>query len=255
MTERKKLEQLKRDFVAMISHDLRTPLTSVQCFLEMLSEGFYDNQFEKARAKAKVSDSDISRLINLVSSLLDIEKMESGKMETDPTRFAVANVLERSIGSVRSLAESKKVQLDATPSDITLFADEDQLVQVTVNLLSNAIKFSDKEGVVTLSAVDRAEDIEFRVADTGKGIPPEHKDKIFDRFEQVELADSRLRGGTGRDLLFAKQLSLLTKVRSVLKVKKEKAAIFGFVFPKKNPPANSSDPLKEPADKLNNQIA
>ncbi len=206
VSERHRIEQLKKDFVAMISHDLRTPLTSVQAFLEGLAAGMYDNALHQARQRAQNTEADVARLINLVNSLLDIEKMEAGKMTIDPEVFPVERLLERSMDSVRALCERSQIKLTSRASDNFLFADENQLVQVIVNLLSNAIKFSPKGETVSIMASESESFILFQIIDHGRGIPETHQSKIFDRFEQVEAGDAILKGGTGLGLAICKAI-------------------------------------------------
>lgn len=206
VTQRKRLEKLKREFVAMVSHDLRTPLTSFQCFLEGFADGMYDTSLDAAKKRARNSEADIGRLISLVSSLLDMEKMESGKMKIEVSLFPVQNLLSRSIESVRGFAEQNKVNLTFDAADVFLNADEDQLVQVIVNLIGNAIKFSPKLSTVQVQALELENDIEFRITDQGRGIPAAFVDKVFDRFEQVESSDAKVKGGTGLGLAICKAI-------------------------------------------------
>lgn len=206
VTEQKKLEQLKRDFVAMISHDLRTPLTSFQCFVEGVGLGLYDKNLEEAKRRARNTASDVSRLIDMVTSLLDIEKMESGKMTVEISTFPVAALNERAIECVRQLAERKNVKIESEVCDVFLRADQDQLVQVLVNLLANAVKFSPENSRVKLAMEDKEDYVEFSVSDDGPGIPDEYRDRVFDRFEQVQLSDARVRGGSGLGLAICKAI-------------------------------------------------
>ncbi|CAN5423815.1 hypothetical protein BH10CYA1_BH10CYA1_02910 [soil metagenome] len=207
-TESKRIEQLKREFVAMVSHDLRAPLTSVQCFLEVLSEGVFADDHDAVMKKARLSNTEISRLVQMVNSLLDVEKMESGKMDVLIAPVPIERILERSINSVAALAEHKKVQINPNGGeDIIATADEDLIVQIMINFLSNAIKFSPAGSEITVSASQSSKTTKISVTDKGRGVPPDFKDKIFDRFQQVELADSRFRGGTGLGLAVCKAIA------------------------------------------------
>lgn len=206
-TESKRIEQLKREFVAMVSHDLRAPLTSVQCFLEVLAEGVFADDHDAAMKKARLSNTEISRLVQMVNSLLDVEKMESGKMDVLIGPVPVARIVERSINSVSALAEHKKVQINPDGGqELIAHADEDLIVQIMVNFLSNAIKFSPAGSQILISASKEPRMTKISVTDKGRGVPIHFKDKIFDRFQQVELADSRFRGGTGLGLAVCKAI-------------------------------------------------
>ncbi|HEY9787309.1 MAG TPA: ATP-binding protein [Candidatus Obscuribacterales bacterium] len=206
ITERKRIEQLKRDFVAMVSHDLRTPLTNVQCFLEMIGDGMLDDSAELMKRKASHSKADVARLIGLINNLLDIEKLDAGKMELLLDRASVKSIVERSIYSIQSLAEQKSIQLRTDAPETEIRADEEKIVQVLVNLLSNAVKFSPESEVVLVHAFEDTTYVEFRVIDHGRGIRAEDCAKIFDRFEQVELSDSRMKGGSGLGLALCKSI-------------------------------------------------
>lgn len=206
-TESKRIEQLKREFVAMVSHDLRAPLTSVQCFLEVLSEGVFADDHDAAMKKARLSNTEISRLVQMVNSLLDVEKMESGKMDVLISSVPVERIVERSINSVSALAEHKKVEIKpGSGQELLANADEDLIVQIMVNFLSNAIKFSPAGSQIEIFASKERGMTKISVKDSGRGVPEQFKDKIFDRFQQVELADSRFRGGTGLGLAVCKAI-------------------------------------------------
>ncbi len=132
--------------------------------------------------------------------------MEAGHIEIVQANTQVEDVVERAINSVQSLAERTNISLQTKVCDAVIYADEDQLIQVLVNLLSNAIKFSNANSSVTVEAVELDETVEFRVIDSGRGIGADFIDKVFDRFKQVELSDSRVKGGTGLGLAVCKML-------------------------------------------------
>ncbi len=219
----------------MVSHDLRTPLTSVQAFLEMVSQGIYDNNPEKIRSKAKHSEADIGRLITMINSLLQLEKMEAGHIEIVQANTQVEDVVERAINSVVSLAERTNITLQTKVCDAVIYADEDQLIQVLVNLLSNAIKFSNANSSVIVEAVELDEAVEFRVIDSGRGIAADFIDKVFDRFKQVELSDSRVKGGTGLGLAVCKMLVEAHDGRIWVTSVEGKGSTFHFLIPKSMP--------------------
>ena len=207
ITERKEIERLKQEFVAMISHDLRTPLTSIQIFLNMLTRGAFGTISDSGLKKADMADRNATRLINLVNDLLDIEKLESGQLQLHCQAVTLKPVIERSVESVRGFAEQQGVTLAVEPiSDGELFADSDRLVQVVVNLLGNAVKFSPKGSVVTVSTNKGPEWLELRVTDRGRGVPAHLRETIFERFKQVEARDATEKGGTGLGLAICKAI-------------------------------------------------
>ncbi len=206
VSERKKLEQLKREFIQMVSHDLRVPLTSLQMTLDLLLSGVYGELTEKGRPRIEHAFSELERLINLINQLLEFERMESGKVEIYAEPTELSEVVTRSVEAVRSLAERNKVSLNTDLFIIEVNADAGKLIQVLVNLLGNAIKFSPQKTTVTaaMELFDRY--VEIRISDQGRGIPAEFRDKIFDRFEQVSIDDNRVKGGTGLGLAISKSI-------------------------------------------------
>lgn len=231
VTEKKRIENLKRDFVNMVSHDLRTPLSSIQAFLEMLAAGFYDSSPEKMHSKAKYSEADVGRLISMINSLLQLEKMESGHIEIVQTNTQVEDLVDRSLNSIQSLADRSKITIEKDVCDAVIFADEDQLIQVLVNLLSNAIKFSHAGGTVTVRVIETGANVEFQVIDQGRGIAAEFIDKVFDRFKQVELNDSRVKGGTGLGLAVCKMLVEAHQGSIWVTSKEGEGSTFHFTIP------------------------
>lgn len=201
ITERHEMERLKREFVAMVSHDLRTPLMTVQASLSLLNEGALGELPPEAAKISGKAEVQIERLRELVSNLLDLARIESGKFDVQPSEVLLMDILENSADSVAGLALEQGVTVDVKHSDFEILGDVDRLIQVTTNLLSNAIKFSDTGAKVVLYAVEKDKDwIEVRVQDFGRGIPEEQQAKIFSRFEQVEEDDSRKLKGLGLGL-------------------------------------------------------
>lgn len=206
ITERKEMERMKQEFVAMVSHDLRTPLTSIQGFLTLLSTGMYGDLNDAGSQNLGIADANISRLIALINDLLDIEKMESGKLKMEMRDISIADVFDRSIGAVVGFADQQHVYLQADETDLFAYGDSDRLVQVLVNLISNAIKFSPKESAVRLQAVSQGEFVEVRVTDQGRGVPKEYREVIFERFQQVKNTDATKKGGSGLGLAICKAI-------------------------------------------------
>ncbi|HEY9871648.1 MAG TPA: ATP-binding protein [Candidatus Obscuribacterales bacterium] len=206
MTERKNIERMKQEFLAMVSHDLRTPLASLQTFLSLLGTGMYGRLSESGQDSLSLVDQDIGRLIRLVNDLLDIEKMETGKLELAREDTSLSSIIERSVQSVAYLADRRNIKLDVQATDAHVHADGDRIVQVIVNLLSNAIKFSPKGGSVKVVVDVRPDCAEVRVMDKGRGIPDKFKNAIFERFKQVDPSDATERRGSGLGLAICKAI-------------------------------------------------
>lgn len=196
----------KKELVAMVSHDLRTPLTSLRGFLELLTMGALGDVAEGARDRARRAQNSVERLIALINDLLDLEKMESGTIQLTASRLKAETLIERAVESVSQFADEHDVTIVAPVTEASLNADGDRLVQVLVNLLSNAVKFSPPDSTVTVSVEELPGWIEFRVKDEGRGVPAAFQEAIFERFQQVEAADARAKGGTGLGLPICKAI-------------------------------------------------
>ncbi len=197
----------KQEFMAMITHDIRSPLTSVVGSLGLLEEprmGF--NLPEPVLAIVSRCQSNIDRLMRLINDLLDIEKFESGKMKMHFEITPIAYVFEQSVQTLKVLADRKNIKLNVPTTEVEVYADGDRLVQVLVNLLSNALKYSPDNSVIEVQIVEDESSLLVRVKDQGPGIPAEYLDKMFQRFQQVDLAGRRQFGGTGLGLAVCKEI-------------------------------------------------
>ena len=197
----------KQEIVSMVSHDLRTPLTSVQASLTLLSEGVLGELPTRATKEVRNAESNTTRLILLINDLLDFEKMEAGQLAIECAKTPVTPILERSYETIKAFADKQKVKIEVIPNDYTIYADADRMIQVMINLLSNAIKFSPPDSTVTLDAVQKEQYIELRVSDQGRGIPESFRKHMFQRFQQVDqIGDAKKKGGTGLGLSICKSL-------------------------------------------------
>jgi signal transduction histidine kinase len=197
----------KQEFMAMISHDIRSPLTSVFGSMALLIEprmGF--NLPSEALNIVHRSQNNIDRLMRLINDLLDIEKFESGKMKMVYEITPMAYVIEQSVQALKTLADQKEIKLSATETNAEVFADGDRLVQVLVNLLSNALKYSPDNSTIKIAATEESSWLIVSVIDQGPGIPADYKDKMFQRFQQVDVAERRKYGGTGLGLAVCKEI-------------------------------------------------
>ena len=208
VTKRHELEQLKRQFVSMVSHDLRDPLTALEIFLSMTSEGAYDGDLQTLKKRAASTVEEVGRLITMINSLLSIEKVESGRLQLLLDRTSCNRICEAAMTAVTPLSERAGVKLHLCQVDEEIFvvADFYYAVQVLVNLLGNAIKFSPRDKSVELSVASNGSVVKISVSDEGRGIPEEFREKIFNRFEQVHVSDARVKGGRGLGLAIAKSI-------------------------------------------------
>lgn len=206
ITAYKEVERLKDEFVSVVSHELRTPLTSIRGSLGLLAGGALGALSPKAQRMVDIAVNNTDRLVRLINDILDIERMESGTVSLNVVDGQAAGVMSQALDIVKPLAEKARVKLDGTPLESPLRADPDRVVQTLVNLLSNAVKFSSEGQTVSLSARIVGGEIEFTVADQGRGIPADKLDSIFGRFQQVDASDARVKGGTGLGLAICKSI-------------------------------------------------
>lgn len=237
ITARKELELLKQQFVALVSHELRTPLNSIGGVLSLLSVGALGPIPEKAVEKIEIAERNINRLMLIVNDLLDIEKLEAGQMQMSFSDISLAPLLETAVESVERVAEKEQVSIETASTEAMIFADGDRLVQVLVNLLGNAIKYSPKEAAVSISVKEIPDFVEVCITDRGKGIPASHREAIFERFRQVEIADSKKKGGTGLGLAICK--AIVEQHRGSIGVDSEegKGSTFWFRIPASRKPS------------------
>jgi len=206
ISERRRVEQMKTEFISTVSHELRTPMTSINASLSMLSQGMAGELAPDVRMLIDIASKSSERMVRLVNDILDMEKIESGKMDYDLRAQPLAPLLQQALDAVAGNAAARRVRTaldDQTPGTLVL-ADHDRIIQVFINLLSNAIKFSLPEGVVTVRVERKGQMASIAVCDQGSGIPPGFHDRIFQKFAQADSSDSRSREGTGLGLSICK---------------------------------------------------
>lgn len=206
ITERKNAERVKKHFLAMISFDLKRPLSSISAAVTMLVGNLADAMPKMAVDKLDMAKKNLKRLLGLVNDLLQLTEMDSGNFEIKKEICDVEELLIRAVQDVEAVAEKGGVKLEIKCCEGKWFVDPNRIMQVLVNLLSNAIKFSPKDGLVTLSAAKDGDLYVVKVIDQGRGVPEAHKAAIFEKFKQVEAADGKRKAGTGLGLPICKQI-------------------------------------------------
>jgi signal transduction histidine kinase len=208
--ERKRLERLKDEFVSTVSHELRTPLTSIAGSLGLLMGKAAGIMPKAAERLLAIAHTNSVRLVRLVNDILDIEKLESGRVVFDFRRTQLRPLVEQTVEAMRGYAEGHrvKVRLEAAVAVDAVRADTDRLAQVVTNLLSNAIKFSSPGSEVVIAIEKDAEvsAVRITVRDHGPGISAEFRPRIFERFAQADATNTRRKGGTGLGLSIVKQI-------------------------------------------------
>lgn len=207
MVQLRQLDELKSDFITVASHELRTPLTavkgSISLVLERLEAGLTGN---KLRRLLELSDRNLNRLIQLLNDLLDLSKLEGGKMPLQREPVVLQEVCREAAESLKPLVEGKQMALDLDlPGEpVRLDGDQGKLIQVVVNLLHNALKFSPPQTRVTLRLQAGPEEVRCEVTDQGPGVAAEHWSRIFDKFWKPEVPDLAEEQGTGLGLAIAR---------------------------------------------------
>jgi PAS domain S-box-containing protein len=231
VTERHVVEQLKQEFISMVSHELRSPLNSVLGFLEMLPEGIYGELNSTGQEKVSVAERNVNRLIRLINDLLEIDRTEAGRLSMEISDIPIKPLIDRSVDAVKALADKENITIQVSDSDTIVTADGDRIVQVIVNLLSNAIKYSPAGGKIEVSTLAQEDWLEVRVKDEGRGIPEKYKGLIFEKFQQVDSSDWRQKGGTGLGLAISK--AIVDQLNGSIGVESEegKGSTFWFRLP------------------------
>lgn len=199
-TKEQELEQMKREFIAMVTHDIRTPLASVHGILALLEEGILGQLTDQGRATTRRVKATCNRLLRLINDLLDLEKIHAGKFTLECKEASIKQAIDNSVENLIALADERKITFDVQASDFKCWADEDRIVQVVVNLLSNAIKYSPDDASIKVVTEDLGKSIKVSVIDKGRGIPADKIHKVFSQFEQVDISDAKQKGGTGLGL-------------------------------------------------------
>ena len=206
ITALKEVERLKSEFVTTVSHELRTPLTSIRGTLGLLAGGVTGAIPEKARELILIARDNCERLVRLVNDILDSDKMLSGSMQFAQESVDLGGLIERVARENESFAGNLGVHIRVTPlaKKLEVRADPDRLAQVLTNLLSNACKFSPRAGVVEVNVEVLDAAVRIGVSDRGPGIPEVHRERLFERFFQVDASQLRRTGGTGLGLHICK---------------------------------------------------
>lgn len=206
ITELKRLELMRSDFVANVSHELRTPVSVIRANAETLLDGALED-LDDARNFVSAIHRNSERISNLVADLLDLARIESGSTAVASQPVDLMEVVARTIGSVRTLAEGLNITIHDTMDDsVFCMADEDALEQVLTNLIENAVKYGREEGNIWVRSYATPGRIRVEVIDDGLGIESVHRTRLFERFYRVDKGRSRSSGGTGLGLSIVKHL-------------------------------------------------
>ncbi|MBD2337912.1 PAS domain S-box protein [Calothrix sp. FACHB-156] len=206
ITEQQELEQMKQEFIGIVSHELRTPLTSIRASLGLLNSDLYKQKPEKSQRMIAIAARETDRLVRLVNDILDLERLDSGRVTLQKTICTAADLFEQAVAGVQAIAKQQNITFNIQPTDTQVCVAADAILQTLTNLLSNAIKFSPADSTITLSVAQQSDRVLFSISDQGRGIPKDKLEKIFTRFQQVDASDSRVKGGTGLGLAICRSI-------------------------------------------------
>jgi two-component system phosphate regulon sensor histidine kinase PhoR len=207
ISDQKRLERVRKDFVANVSHELRTPVTVIKGYAETLLNGALTSDPVASERFVTIIKSHAERLATLIGDLLTLSELESAEYSLQLSPVPLTELVRHCLVLVEKRATDKGITLDASlVVDVSVSADRGRLEQVMVNLLDNAVKYTPAGGRVTVSATEDAGMIKVSVADTGQGIPPQSLPRIFERFYRVDVGRSRDEGGTGLGLAIVKHI-------------------------------------------------
>ncbi len=234
ITAQQKLDNLKNEFVSTVSHELCTPLATIKNVMSNAIRGVTGEIDDKLRKSLSIGNQEIDRLTRIINDLLDISKIESGRLELK-RELADINALLKSIATLRDASmrdRSISLKRSIPDGENFVYVDPDKVTQVVFNLLGNAIKFTPDGGTVTLEIKDGSDEVQISVTDTGPGVAKENQTFVFDRFRQIDRVDGSGARGTGLGLPIAKSLVEMHDGRIWLESELGKGATFIFTLPK-----------------------
>ena len=211
VTDHREVDRMKSEFISVVSHEMRTPLTSINGALGLVASGATGKLSDAAQRMVDIAAANTDRLIRLVNDMLDLERIESGRIAFVRIEVDLGDLLRDSVATMRPAAERDGIKIAVDDTGLRVTVDGDRITQTVTNLLSNAVKFSPGGSTVALTVdehetADGSREVSVRVIDRGRGVPPEQLDEIFVRFHQVDASDSRDKGGTGLGLAICKSI-------------------------------------------------
>jgi PAS domain S-box-containing protein len=234
----KELDRLKSDFVSNVSHELRTPLTAIKGSVDNMLDGLTGSLNEKQARYLTRIKSNTDRLSRLINDLLDLSKIESRRVEVRPTTLSLTALAEEVAEHLKSLAAEKLIRIEVPSPDpsLTVWADRDKVTQVLMNLIGNAVKFTPQNGKVTVALEKNGDDyVQISVDDTGPGILPDEKNKIFSKFYQVGDIDKQKPKGSGLGLAISKALVEMHGGKIWVESEIGRGSTFYFTLPARQP--------------------
>lgn len=234
ITELKQVEAMRKDFVANVSHELKTPVTSIRGFAETLLDGAHEDR--KIREQfLQIIFKESKRIQLLIEDLLILSKIEKDEPQMTITKVSSANLVQELLPMFQQRAQEKQIDFEVHDDDLYFEADEDKVKQILINLFTNAINYTPENGKVSLSISKADEYVLLEVSDTGIGIEQEALPRIFERFYRVDKDRSRTTGGTGLGLAIVKHIVEAHQGKIKVKSKVNQGSTFSVYLPIKSP--------------------
>ncbi len=230
-SERIQAERIKQDVMAMVTHDLRVPLSIIQNFLKFIEDGYYGTVNERGQKFLLGTQRNCNKMLDLTNDLLDAEKIKSGMMNIEKVETDLADVVKQSVDLLQPAAHDLNVSLVCEAQPLTVLADPNLISRTIANLVSNAIAHSPGGGTVEVTLVKTGGAACVSVRDFGTGIPKDQLDKIFERFHQVSDKAAKRTGGSGLGLSICKLIVELHDGKIWVESEEGKGSTFSFSLP------------------------
>lgn len=231
--ELQKIDKLKTDFISVVSHELRTPLSIIKEGISLISDGIPGKINKEQEEILETAGSNIDRLACIISNLLDITRIESGKIELKKGQVNICELIERVVGSFNFKEKNLELKVHLPKKELIAYADASRITQVVVNLIDNAFKFT-QEGFIEVNIEEKEKSVEFSVMDSGRGIAKDNLQKVFDKFQQFERPVGEGTKGIGLGLPIAKALIEMHNGKIWAESEYGKGSKFTFSLPKYN---------------------
>jgi PAS domain S-box-containing protein len=235
ISERLAVERMKDEFVSTVSHELRTPLTAIRGAIGLLGAGLLGTASPKGKRMLDIALSNTDRLGRLINDILDLEKMESGRVELHRKSGPIADLLKQAAEAMQPMADRTGIRISVHAAPADLLVDPDRIQQMVINLISNAIKFSPSNTAIDVTGRIGDDAYVITVRDEGRGIPEDKLETIFERFKQVDASDSRDKGGTGLGLAICRSIAQAHSGKIWARRAEPAGSVFTFTLPMPRP--------------------
>lgn len=224
------MEYLRKDFISNISHELKTPISSIQGFTKLLADDNLSKEEKDEYINIILEETD--RLSKLSSNMLKLSKLEKQEIITNKSEYRLDNQIRKAIIMLDGEINKKNIKISLEAEEISLYEDEDLIMEIWINLINNAVKYSNENGKITIKLTDEEDNVKVSIQDNGIGIPKDKQDRIFEKFYQVE--NSRTKEGSGLGLAIVKRIVDLIKGELEVESKENKGTKITVIIPKEN---------------------